>query len=88
MLLCVVIAKWNRHRSLQQAAGWQWLIPASGCRLVRFNGLPEEEDRGLWPSSEDLQSLLITRPHCPLGTAELEADCITLLSTGAPSPPG
>ncbi|KAK9825968.1 hypothetical protein WJX74_002300 [Apatococcus lobatus] len=52
------------------------------ARLVRFNGLPEGEDRGLWPSSEELQSLLITQPHCPLGTAELEAACITLLSTG------
>ncbi len=54
----------------------------SGYRMVRFSGLPAGGEEEGWPTSDNLQSLLVTSPHRPLGTAELEADCITLLSTG------
>lgn len=62
------------------------LVDATGCHVlqIRVEGLPAADtpEAAEWPSQEELLPLLLSRPGRPVTQQDIEADVVTLLSTG------
>jgi hypothetical protein len=64
-----------------ERAGQSLLESTYLTHQVSIEGLPDDLD-GAWPTASELKRLLLTRAGRPVTTQDIEADVVTLLSTG------
>jgi len=63
----------------------QRTAPTPPRTQIELEGIPKDDPS--WPSFDQMKGLLRSKPGHPISTKDIEADCVTLLSTGE-SPQG